>query len=120
MYEQQAINSSDVCCAKDHVRYAVARAARFSSIASGSSVVSVIVICVSGKRGLFLDSEGGRGMIGGETFASCKRGVFANGERPARVRNRFSMTLSRSEGGSSEKETKVRSNCASSPSWRRS
>ncbi len=72
------------------------------------------------KRGLFLNSEGGRGVIGGETFASCKRGVFANEERPAPVRNRFSMTLSRSEGGSSEKETKVRSNWASSSSWRRS
>ena len=58
------------------------------------------------KWGLFLDSEGGS--------------VFVNEERPAPVRNRFSTTLSRSEGGRSEKETKVRSNCAASFSWRRS
>jgi hypothetical protein len=42
------------------------------------------------KRGLFIGSEGGSGVIGGETLASCKKGVFAaNEERPARVRNRF-------------------------------
>jgi hypothetical protein len=42
------------------------------------------------KWGLFIDSEGESGVIGGETVASCKRGVFAaNEERPAPVRNRF-------------------------------
>jgi hypothetical protein len=71
------------------------------------------------KCGLIIESEGGSGVIGGETLASCKRGVFAaNEERPAPVRNRFSITLSRSKGGSSEKETKVRSNRATSSSWR--
>ena len=67
------------------------------------------------KRRLFPDSEGGSGMI----FASCKTGFFANDERPARVRNKFSITLSRSEGGSSE-ETTVSSNCASNCSCKRS
>ena len=42
------------------------------------------------KWGLFIDSEGESGVIGGETLASCKRGVFAaNEERPAPVRNRY-------------------------------
>ena len=42
------------------------------------------------KWGLFIDSEGGSGVIGGETLASCKSGVFAaNEERPVPVRNRF-------------------------------
>jgi hypothetical protein len=42
------------------------------------------------KWGLFIDSEGESGVIGGETLASCKSGVFAaNEERPAPVRNRF-------------------------------
>jgi len=42
------------------------------------------------KWGLFIDSEGGSGVIGGETLASCKSGVFAaNEERPMPVRNRF-------------------------------
>ena len=68
---------------------------------------------------MFIDLEGGSGVIGGETVASCKTGVFAvNEERPAPVRNRFSITLSRSKGGSSEKERKVRSDRASSSAWR--
>src|SRR5437762_12578976 len=49
------------------------------------------------KRGLFIDSEGDSGVIGGETLASCKRGVLAaNEERPAPVRTRYRITLSRS------------------------
>ena len=40
--------------------------------------------------GLFIDSAGASGVIGAETLASCKRGVFAaNEERPAPVRNRY-------------------------------
>jgi hypothetical protein len=35
--------------AKDHARYIVDRAARFSAIARGSLVVSATVICVSGR-----------------------------------------------------------------------
>jgi hypothetical protein len=70
------------------------------------------------KWGLLIDSAGGSGVINGETLASCKRGVFTNEERAAPVRNRFSITLSRSKGGSSEKETNIRSNRASSSFWR--
>jgi hypothetical protein len=42
------------------------------------------------KWGLFIGSEDENGVIGGETLASCERGVFAaNKERPAPVCNRF-------------------------------
>ncbi len=70
------------------------------------------------KWGMFIGSAGGSGAIA--DVASCKRGVFANEERPAPVRNKFSITLSRSKGDSSEKETNIRSNRASSSSWRHS
>jgi hypothetical protein len=71
------------------------------------------------KRGLFLNSDGGNGLVGGDIVASCRRGVFAaTEERLAPVRNRFSITLSRSKGGSSEKETNVRSNRPTSSDWR--
>jgi hypothetical protein len=73
------------------------------------------------KRGLFIDSEGENRLVGGDILASCRRGVFAaTEERLAPLRNRFSITLSRSKGGSSEKETNVRSNRPTSSDWRAS
>ena len=70
---------------------------------------------------MFIDSERGNGLVGGGILASCRRGVFAaTEERLAPVRNKFSITLSRSKGGSSEKETNVRSNRPTSSDWRAS
>jgi hypothetical protein len=56
--------------------------------------------------------------VDGDILASCRRDVFAaTEERLAPARNRFPITLSRSKGGSSEKETNVTSNRAASSSW---